>query len=96
MGPTWQSVSPSIEGRIPTAPPGPRNDETGAQCAPTGGHAGPPLQNPLKCNIERRRGQAPALRYYITQGRRVKDAAPYRVATSDTRRTTGEHQGRRV
>ena len=26
MGPTWQSVSPSIEGRIPTAPPGPRND----------------------------------------------------------------------
>src|SRR5699024_3320849 len=51
--------------RIPTAPPGPRNDEEGAQCTPAGGHAGPPLQNPLS-NVERRRGQAPALRCYVT------------------------------
>ena len=33
-GPTRQSVSPSKEKRIPTAPPGPRNDGAGAQCAP--------------------------------------------------------------
>ena len=33
-GPTRQSVSPSKEKRIPTAPPGPRNDGAGARCAP--------------------------------------------------------------
>ena len=45
-----------------------------------GGHMGPPLQNPLKCNVERRRGQAPALQGRIT----------------DTRRTTGMRPGRRA
>ena len=33
-GLTRQSVSPSKEKRIPTAPPGPRNDGAGARCAP--------------------------------------------------------------
>ena len=28
----------------------------------TSGHTGPPLQDPRKCNVERRRGQAPPLR----------------------------------
>ena len=59
--------APVQERRIPTAPPGPRNDGLGTQCAPAGGHAGPPLQNPLKCNVERRRGQAPALQSCATR-----------------------------
>ena len=60
-GPTRQSASPVQERRIPTAPPGPRNDGEGTHCAPAGDHTGPPLRDPLKCNVERRRGQAPAV-----------------------------------
>ena len=60
MGPTWQSVSPSIEGRIPTAPPGPRNDG--------------------RVHKVRLRAARPVV-------------APYRFATFDTRRTTGEQPG---
>ena len=33
---------------------------------------------------------------HAPEGRRVKDAAPYRGASSDAHRTTGEHQWRRA
>ena len=59
----------------------------------TGGHMGPPLQNPLKCNVERRRGQAPALRCCVTWGRRVRDAAPYRVASPTPAAPRGSTSG---
>ena len=77
--------APVQERRIPTAPPGPRNDGLGTQCAPAGGHAGPPLQNPLKCNVERRRGQAPALqgcaaRHPPHHGGATREGASKRVA----------------
>ena len=80
MGPTWQSVSPSIEGRIPTAPPGPRNDGRVHKVRPqTARRVVAPHANDLRCLSSR----AP-------EGRRVKDAAPCRFTSFDTRRTTGE------
>ena len=50
---------------------------------------------PLKGEIRlgRRRGRARRGRGPV---RCVKDAAPYRFASSDARRTAGEHQGRRA
>ena len=57
MGPTWQSVFLPKRRRIPTAPPGPRNDG--------------------RVHKVRLRAARPVV-------------APYRVATFDTRRTTGE------
>ena len=63
MGPTRQSVSPIKKKRIPTAPPGPRNDG--------------------RVHKVRLRAARPVV-------------APYRAVSSGTRRTTGEHQWRRV
>ena len=83
-GPTRQSVSPSKEKRIPTAPPGPRNDGAGAQCAPLqGGGQVAPSSGPA--------GHPPPR----GKVRRVKDAAPYKGCASKSLPLTREVAGRR-
>ena len=77
----------------------------GASCAPAGGHMGPPLQRTSR--VKRRtngRGKPPPYRgaFFVVPddlgGRRAGRpvVAAYRGASPDARRTTGEHQGRRV
>ena len=56
------------------------------------------LDASLQRGAQGRRGvrSAPALCCYVTWGRRVKDAAPYRGTLPDAHRTTGDQPGRRV
>ena len=80
MGPTWQSVSPSIEGRIPTAPPGPRND----------GRVHKVRLRAARRVVAPHANDHCYLSCRAPEGRRVKDAAPCRFTSFDTHRTTGK------
>ena len=69
--------SPRPGKRIPTAPPGPRNDGEGTHCAPAGGHMGPPLQKHRKCNVEPAAGASPRPTWLHHTGAARPVVAPY-------------------